>query len=218
VGRGKTLIVVSITLLPLWIGLIVGGVLFARSHQAKPSPWTSRARFTVSHVGSYTAADATVPIGIHGNAEIDLGMGLSGNRQDFLATIGDDPNDDTNVSRWELDFDGYHGVGTYTMAAGSGEMTVTVRNLEGRTDTWQLEHSKAAACAIRVTADTAMKDPTIHRIRGSVTCHALYDENRRTANTVLSSTFDVFAEIWCGGHQDTQPCRPPQPFPNPPVD
>jgi hypothetical protein len=41
-----------------------------------------------------------VPIGIHGNAEIDLGMGLSGNRKDFVATIGDDPADDTNVSQW----------------------------------------------------------------------------------------------------------------------
>ena len=45
-----------------------------------------------------------MPPGIPGNAEIDLGMGLSGNEKDFSATIGADPNDDTNVSQLVLVF------------------------------------------------------------------------------------------------------------------
>jgi hypothetical protein len=217
VRRGKTLVAVSITLLLLGTGLAWGGILLARAHDAKPAPWTSRAGFTVTHVGTYAAADSTVPVGINGHAEIALGMGLSGNEKDFEAVIGDDPGNAPNVSQWELIFDGYHGVGTYPMASGSGEMTVTVRNLRGNTDTWQMEHSKAAACAVHVTSDTAMTDPTIREIRGTVRCQSLYDANRHTATTGLSSHFDVFAAVWCRGPA-VEPCRPPQPFPHVPED
>ena len=208
---------VSIALLPLGIGLVWGGILLVRGHDAKPAPWTSRARFTISQVGTYTAADSTVPVGISGHAEIALGMGLSGNEKDFEAVIGDDPGTASNVSRWELIFDGYHGAGTYPVASGSGEMTVTVRDLRGNTDTWQMEHSKAAACAVHVSSDTAMTDPAIREIRGTVSCQSLYDANRHTATTGLSSHFDIFAAVWCRG-QKVEPCRPPQPFPNVPED
>jgi hypothetical protein len=34
-------------------------------------------------------------------------MSLSGNRKDFVATIGDDPADGTNVSQWQLIFRGH---------------------------------------------------------------------------------------------------------------
>jgi hypothetical protein len=218
VARGKTAVAVSIALLPVLIGLVWGGVLIVRAHHAKPAPWTSHATFTISHVGSYTAADSTVPVGIHGNAEIDLGMGLSGHRKDFVATIGDDPNDDTNVSQWQLIFDGYHGVGTYQApSAAGGGLRVMVRDAQGNTDTWGTDQSKAAGCAIRITADTAMQDPTIREIRGSVTCHELYDDIRHTTTAALSSHFDVFAEVWCRG-QKVQPCRAPQPIPVAPQD
>ncbi len=184
-GRGKALALGFI------VGLVLIGVLLVASvvggHGGKPSPWTSHARFTISHVGTYTAADSTVPVGIQRNAEIDLGMGLSGNRKDFVATIGDDPNDDTNVSQWQLIFDGHRGVGTYKVASTSGGgIRVMVRDRRGGTDTWDTEYSKWAGCAIRITADTPMKDPAIREIReirGNVTCHALYDDNRHIAAT-----------------------------------
>lgn len=86
-------------------------------------------------------------------------------------------------------------------------MYIMVRDRTGDTGTWEMENSKAAACTIRIAADTAMKDPTIREIRGSVACHALYDATRHTATTALSSRFDVFAEVWCGGYK-VQPCRP----------
>jgi hypothetical protein len=185
----------------------------------KPSPWTSHARFTISQVGTYTAADPTVPAGFHGNAEIDLGMGLAGNREDFLATIGDDPADDTNVSQWQLIFRGYHGPGTYTVTpASGGEIQVTVRDYRGDVSTWDSEHSAAAGCAIRITADTAMRDPAIREIRGSLTCHALRDDRRHTTTTTLSGHFDVFAEVWCRGDQQAQACHPPRPIPVAPRD
>lgn len=204
-------------------GLALIGALLAASIiggcGGKPSPWTSRARFTISQVGTYTAADRTVPIGIHGNAEIDLGMGLSGNRKDFVATIGDDPADDTNVSQWQLIFHGYHGPGTYTVTSASGGgIRVMVRDFRGDTSTWDSEHSKAAGCAIRITADTAMQDPTIREILGSVTCHSLWDDRGHTTTTALSGHFDVFAEVWCRGDQQVQACRPPQPLPVVPRD
>jgi hypothetical protein len=134
VARGKTAVAVSIALLPLWIGLVWGGILIVRADHAKPAPWTSRARFTLSRVGSYTAADSTVPVGIHGHAEIALGMGLSGEEKDFDALIGDDPANDTNVSQWELIVDGYHGVGSYTVAPASdnGGVRIMVRDAGGR--------------------------------------------------------------------------------------
>jgi hypothetical protein len=189
---------------------LIGGLLVVKiieGHRGTPSPWTSHARFTLSRVGTYTAADSTVPVGIHGDAEIDLGMGLTGNRKDFVATIGGDPTDDTNVSQWQLIFHGYHGVGRYQVASTSGDggIRVMVRDARSGTDT--------AGCAIRITADATMKDPTIREVRGSVTCHGLYDDNRRTRTTALSSQFDVFAEVWCGGGQKVQLCRSPQPVP-----
>ncbi len=75
---------VLVTGLVLIGGLAVAGIIGGRG--GKPSPWTSHARFTIGTVGSYTAADSTVPPGIDGNAEIDLGMGLEANRKDFAAT------------------------------------------------------------------------------------------------------------------------------------
>jgi hypothetical protein len=218
VARGKTAVAVSIALLPVWIGLVWGGVLIVRAHHAKPAPWTSHATFTLSHVGRYTAADSTVPVGLSGHAEIALGQGLSGTEKDFEAIIGDDPGNATNVSQWTLIFDGYHGAGRYAIAPASGEMTVTVRNVKGDTDTWQMEHSQAAACTIRVTSDTATKDPTVRELQGTVACRALYDANRHTVTTALSSHFDIFAAVWCGGRPGSPPCRPPQPFPNVPED
>jgi hypothetical protein len=38
VARGKTAVAVSIALLPVWIGLVWGGVLIVRAHHAKPAP------------------------------------------------------------------------------------------------------------------------------------------------------------------------------------
>jgi hypothetical protein len=72
---------------------------------------------------------------------------------------------------------------------------------------------------IGITADVATKDPTIRNISGGVTCHGLYDDNRRTSVTALSGHFAVFAEVWCGG-QRVQPCRPPPSgtLPGPPID
>ncbi len=40
-------------------------------------------------------------------------------------------------------------------------MSVAVRDFRGNTDTWGMEHSARAACTIRITADVAMKDPTL---------------------------------------------------------
>lgn len=188
---------------------------------SRPVPWTSQARFTISQVGTYTAADSTVPIGIHGNAELDLGMGLAANRTDFVSTIGDDPDDDTNVSQWELIFRGYHGPGGYTVAPGSGngtELRVMVRDRSGNTDTWGSDQSKTAGCTVHVTADQAMADPTIREVRGRVTCHGLWDAKRRTATTSLSGRFDVFAEVWCGAEPRGPACRSPQPLPEAPRD
>jgi len=216
VGPVKALVPVPVT------GLTLIGALLAASVTGgcggKPSPWTSHARFTISQVGTYTAADSTVPIGIHGNAEIDLGMGLSGNRKDFAATIGDDPADDTNVSQWQLIFDDYHGPGTYTVTPASGGIRVMVSDFRGDTNTCDSEHSKAAGCAIRITADMAVQDPAIREILGSVTCHALWDDRGHTTTTALSGHFDVFAEVWCRGGQQVPACRPPQPFPVVPRD
>jgi hypothetical protein len=103
-------------------------------------------------VGSYTAADSTVPVGLSAHAETALGQGLSGTEKDFEAIIGDDPGHATNVSQWTLIFDGYHGVGRYAIAP------------------------------------------------------------------ALSSHFDIFAAVWCGGRPGSPPARPPQPFPNVPED
>lgn len=214
-ARGKVVVLMPIAGLAL-LGVLVYGI---SGRHGKPSPWTSRATFTISHVGTYTAADNTVPIGIHGNAEIDLGMGLTGDRKDFVATIGDDPDEDTNIAQWQLIFRGYHGAGAYTLpSASGGEVRIMVRDFRGDTDTWDSDGTKAAGCAIRITGDRAMPDPTIREIRGSVSCHSLYDDSRHTAATALSSHFDVFAEVWCGGDQKTQRCRPPQPLPEAPRD
>lgn len=115
-GRARVLVPLSIVGLVL-LGTLGYGII---GRHAPPAPYTSHATFTISHVGTYTAADSTVPAGIHGNAEIDLGMGLSGSRRDFVATIGGDPADDTNVSQWQLIFRGYHGAGPYTVPSASG--------------------------------------------------------------------------------------------------
>jgi hypothetical protein len=53
----------------------------------------------------------------------------------------------------------------------------------GDTNTWGSDQSKTAGCAVRVPSDRAMADPTIREVRGSVTCHALWDAKRRTATT-----------------------------------
>ena len=112
---------------------------------SQPSGWISHATFTVGSApapagrgatGTFTAADSTVPPGIPGNAEIDLGMGLTGNEKDFLATLGADPNDDTNVSQFMLGFRNYHGAGSYPLTSASdADLNVTVRNWRGDTDT-----------------------------------------------------------------------------------
>ncbi len=150
-----------------------------------------------------------MPPGIPGNAEIDLGMGLSGNEKDFSATIGADPNDDTNVSQLVLGFGNYHGAGSYPLTSTSdADLNVTVRNWRGDTDTWGMEHSNAATCAVRIAADAAMRDPSIRRISGTFACRGLYDANNHTSTTTLRGRFDIFTEVWCRGPK-TQPCRPP---------
>jgi hypothetical protein len=225
VARGKVLVPGLVTGL-LLTGLLVAGLA---GHRGKPAPWTSHARFTIraepagaspGAVRTHTAADSTVPPGIPGNAEIDLGMGLSQHMKLFSATIGADPAEDTNVSQFKLLFPGYHGAGSYPLtSASNADMDVSVRDFRGDTDTWSLAHSARAACSVRVTADIPMKDPTIREITGSVTCHRLYDGNRRTSVTALSARFAVFAEVWCGG-RPVQPCRPPPSgtLPGPPND
>ena len=224
-GRGKVLVP------GLVIGLLLAGLLVAglAGHRGKPAPWTSRASFTIraepagaspGAASTHTAADSTVPPGISGNAEIDLGMGLSQNMKIFSATIGADPAEDTNVSQFKLLFPAYHGAGAYPLtSASNADMSFSVRDFRGDTDTWSLAHSARAACTVRITADVAMKDPTIRKISGSVTCHGLYDGNRRTSITALSGHFAVFAEVWCGGRR-VQPCRPPPSgtLPGPPND
>lgn len=195
---------------------------------SKPLGWTSHATFTFGRVpaagrgatGTYTAADSTVPPGIPGNAEIDLGMGLSGNEKDFSATIGADPNDDTNVSQFVLGFRHYQGAASYRLtSASNADLNVTVRNWRGDTDTWGMAHSAAATCAVRIAADAAMRDPSIRRISGTFACSGLYDVNNHTSTTTLRGRFDIFTEVWCGGSK-TQPCRPPPSgtIPGPPED
>ena len=181
------------------MGILIGSGALALAlgeRNNKPSRWTSHATFTFGSdptaaghgaTGTYTAADSTVPPGIPGNAEIDLGMGLSGNEKDFSATIGVNPNDDTNVSQFVLGFDNYHGAGSYPLTSTShADLNVTVRNFRGNTDTWGMEHSTAAAtCAVRVAADAAMRDPSIRRISGTFACRGLYDTNNHTSTTTL---------------------------------
>jgi hypothetical protein len=219
--------------LVLVMGILIGSgalALALSERNNKPSGWTSHATFTFGSdptatghgaTGSYTAADSTVPPGIPGNAEIDLGMGLSGNEKDFSAIIGVNPNDDTNVSQFVLGFDNYHGAGSYPLTSTShADLNVTVRNWRGDTDTWGMEHSNAAAtCAVRVAADAAMRDPSIRRISGTFACRGLYDTNNHTSTTTLRGRFDIFTEVWCRGPK-VQPCRPPPSgtIPGPPND
>jgi hypothetical protein len=195
---------------------------------SKPPAWTSHATFTFGSspaagrgaTGTYTAADSTVPPGIPGNAEIDLGMGLSGSEKDFRATIGADPGDDTNVSQFVLGFRSYHGAGSYPLTSASGaDLNVTVRSWRGDADTWGMERSTTATCAVRVAADAAMRDPSIRRISGTFACSGLYEANNHTRTTTLRGRFDIFTEVWCGGSK-TQPCRSPPSgtIPGPPED
>ena len=147
-------------------------------------------------------------------------MGLSGKVKDFNATIGADPDNDTNVSQFQLVFTSYHGAASYPLTSKSpADLQVTVRNLRGSTNTWSMEHSTAATCAVRVAADAAMKDPSIRRISGTFACRGLYDANKHTSTTTLRGRFDIFAEVWCRGPK-TQPCRPPPSgtIPGPPND
>jgi hypothetical protein len=203
------------------MGIVVGSgalafALGGRGHTR--SGWISHATFTIGSdpavaghgaTGRYMAADSTVPPGIPGNAEIDLGMGLSGNEKDFRATIGADPNDDTNVSQFVLGFDRYHGAGSYPLGSTSdADLNVTVRNWRGNTDTWGIEHSTGATCEVRVAADAAMRDPSIRRISGTFACRGLYDTNNHTSTTTLRGRFDIFTEVWCRGPK-VEPCRPP---------
>ena len=214
------------------IGILAGSGVLAfvlGERGSKPSGWTSHATFTIGSVpaaagrgatGTFTAADSTVPPGIPGNAEIDLGMGLSGNEKDFRAAIGADPNDDTNVSQFVLGFRNYHGAGSYPLTSASdADLNVTVRNWRGDTDTWGMAHSRAATCAVRIAADAAMRDPSIRRIRGTFACRGLYDANNHTSTTTLHGRFDIFTEVWCRGPK-TQPCRAPPSgtIPGPPDD
>ena len=215
----------------LVMGVLAGSgalALVLGERGSKPPGWTSHATFTFGSVpaagrgatGTYTAADSTVPPGIPGNAEIDLGMGLSGNEKDFSATIGADPNDDTNVSQFELIFASYHGAGSYPLTSASdADLNITVRNRRGDTDTWGMAHSTAATCAVRIAADAAMRDPSIRRISGTFACSGLYDGNKHTSTTALRGRFDIFTEVWCRGSK-TQPCRPPPSgtIPGPPDD
>lgn len=221
-----------VLVLVLVIGLLAGSGALAfvlGQRGSKPPGWTSHATFTFGSVsaavgrgatGTYTAADSTVPPGIPGNAEIDLGMGLSGKEKDFSATIGADPNDDTNVSQFVLSFRDYHGAGSYLLTSASdADLNVTVRNWRGDTDTWGMAHSDAVTCAVRIAADAAMRDPSIRRISGIFACRGLYDANDHTRTTTLRGRFDIFTEVWCAGSK-SQPCRPPPSgtIPGPPED
>ena len=174
-GRGKTLVAVSIALLPLGIGLVWGGILLVRGAPRETGALDQPGQVHLSQVGSYTAADSTVPVGIHGHAEIALGMGLSGQEKDFDALIGDDPANDTNVSRWELILDGYHGAGYVPggvrrpTTAGCASWSVTSRATPTPGDS---DHSKAAGVRHpHQLADAPMTDPAIREIQGTVSCH-----------------------------------------------
>jgi hypothetical protein len=134
---------------------------------------------------------------------------------DLGFTIGADPSDGPNVSQFGFDLATYHGAGSYTMTSkqaygGMGGLAVTVRSRwNDETNTWTLEGSSLGVCVIGITADTAASDATIREIRGSITCHGLYDRNRHTTSADLNGHFDVFAEIWCNGDQPGRPCRSP---------
>jgi hypothetical protein len=199
-------------------GLTAGLLLIACAGcSGTPGPWTSRATFTISNdpgrIGPFTAADSTVPLGADGNAEIDLGVGLSPGTEEFSITIGDDPGQGTNVSQFKFLFPGYHGAGSYILLSrrANSEVDVSVRRFGGSTDTWSTGSSPLAACTLRVTADRATRARAIQEITGGVTCHRLYDVARHTRTAVLSGHFDVFAQVWCGGSRPTQPCVKPPP-------
>jgi hypothetical protein len=191
--------------------------------RARPAPWTSRATFTVHNqtvgtvadfAGTYTAADSTVPAGNSGTAELDPGTGSSPSTVDLGFTIGANPVDGPNVSQFGFDLATFHGVGSYTMTSkqayhGMGGLAVTVSRPGGYTNTWNLEESSAGVCAIGITADGATSDATIREVRGSITCHRLYDWNQHTTFAELNAHFDVFAELWCNGDQSVRSCRSP---------
>ena len=219
---------VPVLVMGILAGLAVSALVLGE-RGSNSSGWISHATFTFGSVpaaasrgptGTYTAADSTVPPGIPGNAEIALGMGLSGSEKDFSATIGADPGDDTNVSRFVLGFRNYHGAGSYPLTSASdADLDVTVRNWRGDTDTWGMEHSTTATCAVRIAADAAMRDPSIRRISGTFACRGIYDTNNHTSTTTLRGRFDIFTEVWCGG-PGTRSCRPPPSgtIPGPPDD
>ena len=202
---------------------LAGLVLIGCAGCSRGIRWVSRATFTVRNAaaggtdlaGTYTAADSTVPAGSDGNAELDPEGATSPGTVLFEVIIGDNPGESApNLYQFTLNLPAYHGVGSYTLVSGQSgatfDVTVTARFSQEQ-NIWSLGRSKVATCAVAVTADVAMKDPTIRRLRGGITCGGLYDDRRLTSTATLNGHFDVFAEVWCTGDQPMRPCRTPPP-------
>lgn len=193
----------------------------------KPGPWTSRATFTVrnapagarsSLIGTYTASASTVPYGDNGNAELYQGLEPSPNAvMDFGVTIGANPETSSNLSQFSFFVPALRGVGSYelTFADRDEDVAVRVDDLwSGVTNEWSM-NSNAASCAVTVTSDKAMRNTTIRKISGSISCHGLYDANLHTDTVELTGRFDVFAQIWCSStspNQQVAPCIPEPPI------
>jgi len=205
------------------IGLMLAG---CAGPGANPGPWTSRATFTIRNVpsgarssliGTYTAADSTVPYGDNGNAELYQGLEPRPNVvMDLSVTIGDNPGAGANLSRFDLFVPALSGAGTYriTFANGNQDVDVSVDDwASGVTDEWSM-NSNAAACTVRVTSDGATRDPTIREIKGSIGCRGLYDSSRLTNTAELTGRFDVFAQIWCDASPPVPPCHVQRGVPN----
>jgi len=205
------------------IGLVLAG---CAGSGAKPGPWTSRVTFTIRNVpagarssliGTYTAADSTVPYGPDGNAELYQGLGPRPNAVMGLGvTVGDNPDTGSNVSQFDLFVPALRGAGTYriTFADRNEDVDVSVNDwASGVTDEWSM-NSSAAACTVRVTSDVATRNPTIREIKGSIGCRGLYDSSRLTNTAELAGRFDVFAQIWCDTSAPVPPCHVQRGIPN----
>jgi len=217
-GRGRVLVSGAAV-----IGLVLAG---CAGSGAKPGPWTSRATFTIrsvsagarsSLIGTYTAADSTVPYGPDGNAELYQGLDPRPNAvMDLSITIGDNPDTGTNVSQFDLFIPAVRGTGTYrvTFADRDEDVDVSVNDwASGVADEWSM-NSRSAACTVKVTSDVAMRNRTIREIKGSFGCRGLYDSSRLTNTAELTGRFDVFAQIWCDTSPPVRPCHVQRGIPN----
>jgi hypothetical protein len=209
----------------LLAGLLAGLALIGCGGCSGSGQWVSHATFTIRDAagsgdnvaGPYTATDSTVPGGTSGNAELQQSSGNPPGTVGFQVIIGDNPDEGTNLYQFTWYLPTYRGVGSYTLRSGENETTFDVTvgsgltSFAGFTNIWSLERSSVAACAIEITADVAMRDPTVREARGRITCHGLDDGNSATSTSDLTGHFDVFAEIWCSALAPVRPCRTPPP-------